>query len=51
MAIKNDKVPPSSWASLMEAAGLLSLESISRLAQFVPRLTSDNRDAQLRGEL
>jgi hypothetical protein len=37
--------------TLMEAAGLQSLESISRLAKFVPRPTSDDRDAQLRGSL
>jgi len=37
--------------TLMEAAGLQSLESISRLAQFVPRGTTDERDAQLRGQL
>ena len=37
--------------TLMEAAGLQSLESISRLAQFVPRPTADQRDAQLRGTL
>lgn len=37
--------------TLMEAAGLQSLESISRLAKFVPRLSTDNRDAQLRGAL
>jgi hypothetical protein len=37
--------------TLMEAAGLQSLESISRLAQFVPRPVADDRDAQLRGEL
>jgi hypothetical protein len=37
--------------TLMEAAGLQSLESISRLAKFVPRPTADQRDAQLRGTL
>ena len=37
--------------TLMEAAGLQSLESISRLAQFVPRPTADQRYAQLRGTL
>ena len=35
--------------TLMEASGLQSLESISRLAQFVPRPSADERDAQLRG--
>ena len=37
--------------TLMEAAGLQSLESISRLAQYVPRPAADDRDAQLRGVL
>ena len=37
--------------TLMEAAGLQSLESISRLAKFVPRPSGDDRDAQLRGAL
>jgi hypothetical protein len=37
--------------SLMDAAGLESLESISKLARFVPRPTSDERIAQLRGVL
>jgi len=37
--------------TLMEAAGLQSLESISRLAEFVPRPTAVDRDAQLRGTL
>ncbi|MBC7593788.1 MAG: hypothetical protein H7288_07610 [Kineosporiaceae bacterium] len=37
--------------TLMETAGLLSLESISRLAQFVPRPSEDDRAAQLRGVL
>jgi integrase len=37
--------------TLMEAAGLQSIESISRLAKFVPRLSTDDRDAQLRGAL
>ncbi|RNE59359.1 site-specific integrase [Cryobacterium tepidiphilum] len=35
--------------TLMEAAGLQSLESISRLAAFVPRPSEDARTAQLRG--
>ena len=35
--------------TLMEAAGLKSLESISRLASFVPRPTEQARIAQLRG--
>jgi len=35
--------------TLMEAAGLQSLESISRLAGFVPRPSSPERIAQLRG--
>ena len=35
--------------TLMEAAGLQSLESISRLASYVPRLSNDARIAQLRG--
>jgi hypothetical protein len=37
-------------STLMQAAGLLSLESISRLAGFVPRLSDDARTAQLRGK-
>jgi hypothetical protein len=37
--------------TLMEAAGLQSLETISKLAIFVARPTSDDRDAQLRGSL
>jgi integrase len=36
--------------TLMEAAGLQSLESISRLAIFVPRPSDDDRTAQLRGK-
>jgi integrase len=36
--------------SLMEAAGLQSLETISRLAKYVPRPTAADRDAQLRGK-
>jgi integrase len=36
--------------TLMEAAGLQSLETISRLAKYVPRPTADERDAQLRGK-
>ena len=35
--------------TLMEAAGLKSLESISRLASFVPRPSDAERTAQLRG--
>ena len=35
--------------TLMEAAGLQSLETISRLAKFVPRPETALRDAQLRG--
>ena len=35
--------------TLMEAAGLKSLESISRLASFVPRPSDTERTAQLRG--
>jgi len=35
--------------TLMQAAGLQSLESISRLASYVPRPTDDARIAQLRG--
>jgi integrase len=35
--------------TLMEAAGLQSLETISRLAHYVPRPTAADRDAQLRG--
>lgn len=35
--------------TLMQAAGLKSLESISRLAVFVPRPSTDARIAQLRG--
>jgi len=37
--------------TLMEAAGLQSLESISKLAKYVPRLSETDRDAQLRGAL
>lgn len=36
--------------TLMEAAGLQSLETISRLAKYVPRPTAGERDAQLRGK-
>ncbi|MCY7287249.1 MAG: hypothetical protein LH624_03110, partial [Cryobacterium sp.] len=36
--------------TLMEAAGLQSLESISRLAIFVPRPSATDRAAQLRGK-
>jgi hypothetical protein len=35
--------------TLMEAAGLKSLESISRLASFVPRPSDQERIEQLRG--
>jgi integrase len=35
--------------TLMEAAGLQSLESVSRLAAFVPRPSDEARTAQLRG--
>jgi len=35
--------------TLMEAAGLQSLESISRLAVFVPRPSDEARTVQLRG--
>lgn len=37
-------------STLMQAAGLQSLESISRLASFVPQLSDDARTAQLRGK-
>ena len=37
--------------TLMAAAGLQSLESISKLAKYVPRLSMSDRDAQLRGAL
>jgi hypothetical protein len=37
--------------TLMEAAGLQSLETISKLAIFVPRPHTTDRDAQLRGAL
>lgn len=37
--------------TLMEAAGLQSLETISKLAIFVPRVNTDDRNAQLRGAL
>ncbi|MCY7288550.1 MAG: hypothetical protein LH624_09965, partial [Cryobacterium sp.] len=37
--------------TLMEATGLQSLESISKLAKYVPRLSETDRDAQLRGAL
>jgi len=37
--------------TLMKAAGVVSLESFSRLAQFVPGLTADQSAAQLRGTL
>ncbi|MBC7761738.1 MAG: hypothetical protein H7201_08065 [Candidatus Saccharibacteria bacterium] len=37
--------------TLMEAAGLQSLESISKLAKYVPRPSTTDRDAQLRGAL
>jgi integrase len=37
--------------TLMEAAGLQSLETISKLAIYVPRPDADDRDAQLRGAL
>jgi hypothetical protein len=37
--------------TLMEAAGLQSLETISKLAIFVPRPSTDDRNAQLRGAL
>ena len=37
--------------TLMEAAGVQSLESISKLAQYVPRPSATDRDAQLRGAL
>ncbi len=37
--------------TLMEAAGLQSLETISKLAIFVPRPSTNERDAQLRGAL
>lgn len=36
--------------TLMEAAGLQSLESISRLATYLPRPDADTRTAQLRGK-
>jgi hypothetical protein len=47
----NQMINRTDVLTLMEAAGLQSLESISRLAQFVPRPTGDDRDAQLRGAL
>jgi hypothetical protein len=47
----NQMINRTDVLTLMDAAGLQSLESISRLAQFVPRPTADDRDAQLRGEL
>jgi len=37
--------------TLMEAAGLQSLETISKLSIYVPRPDADERDAQLRGAL
>ena len=37
--------------TLMESAGLQSLESLSKLAKYVPRPTPADRDEQLRGTL